>query len=141
VSYTKTADLVQGLLDTTTTEQTSARLWDIPVMLRYRGLGERGIRSKMYVSGGGAFSKVSHIRTNNDTTNPDGTTSSDTTPVEPSARNVAGLVAGVGLRLVDDFHIKVTPELRYTRWLGAIFDSDSTRMSKNQLAIGLGFTF
>jgi hypothetical protein len=50
-------------------------------------------------------------------------------------------VAGMGLRLVDDFNIKLSPELRYTRWMGATFDSESTRSRRNQLEVGIALTF
>ena len=45
------------------------------------------------------------------------------------------------MRFVDDFGVKLTPELRYTRWRGATFDSDSTRMRRDELVIGIALTF
>jgi hypothetical protein len=95
----------------------------------------------MYFAGGGAVRNVSHIRTSNLTTLPDGATSSDNIPAVASARNLPGAVVAVGLRFTDDFNIKVTPELRFTRWLGSTFASDSTRTRKDELVVGIALTF
>jgi hypothetical protein len=45
------------------------------------------------------------------------------------------------MRFVDDFGVKLTPELRYTRWLGATFNSDSTRSRRDEIVIGIALTF
>jgi hypothetical protein len=45
------------------------------------------------------------------------------------------------MRFVDDFGIKLSPELRYTRWLGATFDSNSTRSRRDEIAVGIALTF
>jgi len=141
VNYTKTATVTDGSDTTAITEQTRATFWDAPVMLRYGSLSESGIRSKLYFAGGGAVRNVSHIQTSNQTTFPDGATASNSTPAVASARNLPGAVLGVGLRLVDDFNIKLSPELRFTRWLGATFASDSTRTRKDELVVGVALTF
>jgi hypothetical protein len=51
-----------------------------------------------------------------------------------------GATVGVGFRFVDEFNIKVTPEIRYTRWNGMTFAQDSTRSPRNQLEVGIGFS-
>jgi len=140
LNYTDTATIMESSNTTTITEQTSARFWDIP-LLRYRGLAESGFRSKIYFAGGGAVRKVSHIQTNNQTTLPDGSTASNNTPTTPSERNLPGAVIGVGLRLVDDFNLKLRPELRFARWMGETFDSESTRTRRDELAVGIALTF
>ncbi|PYT26765.1 MAG: hypothetical protein DMG57_20610 [Acidobacteria bacterium] len=106
VNYTKTATLTDG---SNTTEQTRATFWDAPVMVRYGSLSDDGFLSKVYFAGGGAVRNVSHIRTSNLTTYPDGISASNNTPAIASARNLPGAVLGVGLRLVDDFNIKLSP--------------------------------
>jgi hypothetical protein len=141
LNYTKAATVTDGSDTTGITEQTRATFWDAPVMLRYRGLRESGFLSKLYFAGGGAVRNVSHIQTSNQTTYPDGATASNNTPAVPSARNLSGAVIGVGLRFVDDFNIKLSPELRYARWMGATFASDSTRTRRDELVIGIALTF
>jgi Outer membrane protein beta-barrel domain len=141
VDYTKTATVTDGSNTTTIAEQTRATFWDAPVMLRYGNLSESGFRSKLYFAGGGAVRNVSNIQTTNQTTYPDSTTATNNTPAVASARNLPGAVLGVGLRLVDDFNIKLSPELRFTRWIGATFASDSTRTRRDELVVGIALTF
>jgi hypothetical protein len=115
LNYTKTSTATVDGNVTTIIEQTRATLWDAPMMIRWRGLAETGFLSHLYFAGGGAIRNVSHINTSNQTTNPDGSTWSNNIPAVPSARILPGAVAGVGMRFVDDFGVKLTPELRYTR--------------------------
>ena len=135
LSYTMTDTATVGSDVTTVAEQTSARLYDIPVMLRYRKF------EHVYFSGGGSLRKAANVRTTNNITYPDGATSSNNNTTTPSRTNLPGAVVGVGLRFVDDFHIKVEPEIRYTRWMGETFDSESTRSRRNQIELDLAFTF
>jgi len=142
LNYTQTSQITDTVVGNTgITETTRATLWDLPVMLRYRGLRESGLLSKIYLAGGGEIRRATHIGTSTVTNLPNGTTTTSNAPTIPSKRDVAGAVVGVGLRLVDDFNIKLSPELRYTRWLGATFDSESTRSGRNQLEIGIALTF
>lgn len=141
LNYTKTSTATVDGNATTITEQTRATLWDAPMMIRWRGLAETGFLSHLYFAGGGAIRSVAHIDTSNQTTNPDGSTSSNNIPAVPSARNLPGAVGAVGMRFVDDFGVKLTPELRYTRWLGATFNSDSTRSRRDEIVIGIALTF
>ena len=106
-------------------------------MLRYGSLSESGFLSKLYFAGGAAMRNVSQIQTSNLTTYPDGATASNNTPAVASARNLPGAMLCVGLRLVDDFNIKLSPEVRFTRWIGATFASDSIRTRKDELVEGL----
>jgi hypothetical protein len=53
---------------------------------------------------------------------------------------LVGGTVGVGLRFIDEFNIKVTPEVRYTRWNGMTMNQDSTRSPRNQLEVGIGFS-
>ena len=62
-------------------------------------------------------------------------------PIAISTLVNTSAVVGSGLRFVDDFGIKVEPELRYTRWFGRTFNSESTRSSENQIEVNLAFTF
>ncbi|HVP47130.1 MAG TPA: hypothetical protein VMT32_11125 [Bryobacteraceae bacterium] len=141
LSYNMTDTITADGNVTTVSEQTSARLWDAPVMVRWRGLAETGFLSHLYFAGGGELRNASHIRTNNLTTLPDGATSSDNIATVPSKRDLMGAVVGVGMRFVDDFGIKLTPEMRFTRWMGETFDNESTRSRRDELVIGIALTF
>jgi hypothetical protein len=110
-------------------------------MLRRQGLREEGKWSHVYASIGGVIRKVSNINTTNNITLPDGTTQTNAIPPTPAKRTLRGAVVGFGFKLVDDFHIKVTPEFRYTRWFGSTFATETTVTRKNQMEVGIGFTF
>ena len=149
--YTKATTVAWGTDDPTTTadershmfltEDTRAVLWDVPVLVHYRGLFSSGPFSNMFLSAGAAFRTVTKVKSSTAITYPDTSTGTDLTTSAPSRRNLIGAVAGVGIRVVDDFHIVWTPEIRYTRWDGSTFGADSTVSPKNQLEVGLGFTF
>ena len=148
--YERKTDIYSGTDDPATsndershtnmTENTKARLWDLPLMLHYRGLRSSGILSRLYLAAGVSARTASRVRTANQVTNADGSSSSDAVPTQASRRNLLGPVVGIGFRFIDDFNIKVTPEVRYTRWSGATFASDTTRSPKDQLEFGIGFT-
>ncbi len=141
VSYSQIATITVGSNVSTVTVATNARLFDLPVMLRYRGLRETGMLSKIYFAAGGVLRDASHIHTTTTTDFANGTSAVDYTPVTPTERLLKGAVVGVGLRFVDDFNIKLEPEIRYTRWFGSTFDSFSTRSRINQLELDLALKF
>lgn len=120
-------------------EQTKGRLWDVPVLVHYRGLRSSGPLSHVWVGAGIAGRSVSAIRTRAEIRNPDGSSRVDYIATTPSRRTLAGVVLAVGLRFVDDLNIKVTPEVRFTRWSGASFSSFTTRSPKSQLEFGVSF--
>ena len=120
-------------------ETTTARLWDLPLMLHYR-VGSSGILSHLYVAGGATAREITNIRTTNNLTDTGGNVTTNQNRALPSKRSLLGAVVGIGFRFVDDFNFKVTPEIRYTRWAGATFDSDSTQSPRNQLEVGIGIT-
>jgi len=121
-------------------EDTRASLWDIPVLAQYHGFGP-GRWSKFYLTGGAALRTITGARSSLLTTYPDATTATLKYGASPSKRNLLGGVIGAGFQVVDDFKIHWSPEIRYTRWAGSTFGSDSTISPRNQLEVGLGFTF
>lgn len=120
-------------------EQTKGRLWDVPLLVHYRGLRASGPLSYVWVGAGVAGRTVSAIRTKAEIKRPDGSSTVEYTAATPSRRTLAGVVVAVGLRFVDDLNIKVTPEIRFTRWSGATFSSFTTRSPRNQLEFGVSF--
>ena len=150
LKYTKVQDIYWGTNDPTTsadershkqtTENSQARLFDIPVLFRYGNFKSEGILSHFWVGAGATARIASTARTTNNITQSDGTKSNNTTPTPFSKSTVMGATVAVGLRFIDDFNIKVTPEVRYTHWMGMTYGLDSTQSPKNQLEIGIGFS-
>lgn len=150
-SYAENAEIRSGKKDpnsstddravTTITQSTKANYWEMPALLRYYGLRRRGLLSHAYAIGGLGFRHIGRVRTGNEYAYADDTTDYDETPAEPSRRNQLGLVVGIGLRFIDDFKIKVTPEFRYTRWAGSSFQGDSYQSVRNDLRVGFGISF
>jgi hypothetical protein len=147
--YDKTTNMYWGVDDPTTaadershqttTENTKARLFDLPVLV-HRNVRPTGFLSHVYLAGGGTARLVSTVRTTTNITYADATTGNNTIPAPVSKRLLMGGTVGVGLRFIDEFNIKVTPEVRYTRWNGTTMNQDSTRSPRNQLEVGIGFS-
>jgi hypothetical protein len=150
LKYTKVTDTYWGGDDPATAqdershmnakENTKARLFDIPVLLHYGNMRESGLLAHFYVAGGATARLASTVRTTNTITIADGTTANNQVRAQLSKRNLIGSTVAVGFRFIDDFNIKVTPEVRYTHWTGITFGQDSTQSPKNQLEVGIGFT-
>jgi len=149
--YDQVTDTYWGTDDATTstdersritrTEHTKARVWDLPVMLHYGGFRRKGPVSRLYLGAGAAYRIVTNIRTENDISYSNGDSAVNYYQAQPSHRQTVGAVAGIGFRFVDEYNIKLTPEVRYTRWLRPLFSLDSTQSPKNQIEVGLGLTF
>jgi hypothetical protein len=120
-------------------ESTKARLFDLPVLL-HRNLGTSGFLSHVYLSAGATARNVSAVRTTNNLTNADGTLANNQIQAPISKRTLIGGTVGIGFRFIDEFSIKVTPEVRYTRWNAETFSLNSTQSPRNQLEVGIGFT-
>jgi len=150
LSYQKVTDAFYGTDDPTTgtdersrltiTESTKARLWDMPVMLHYAVSKRPGVLSHLYVSAGVTDRLVTTVRTTNNISYPDATTSTNHDKAQAAKSNLLGAVVGIGFRFIDDVHIRVTPEIRYTRWVGGTFETQSTISPRNQIEVGLAFT-
>lgn len=130
---------------TTTTsshEDTRARMIDIPLLIRYYGTPKRPRSPRWFIEAGGAWRTANNIRTSIDMTDVNGNLTCCTfTPAVPQHRSTVGEAVGVGIQFTDEFGIKLTPEVRYTRWINEIFDFQSTRTSRNQLEAGISLTF
>jgi hypothetical protein len=131
-----------------TYEITNATFWDVPLLLEYK------TRHRWYYEGGGALRHVSDLRSwrfqrasSAVTTTSSGavtTTNTDTCCNESPAaarHNIEGVVVGSGVHFRDAFGIKVTPEIRYTRWLGNTFAEGPVRSNRNQIEILFGIAF
>jgi len=154
--YTQLDQIKSGMLDpnssydnrplTSVTQDTRADYWDVPVVARYYSLRSKAPRglgwlTQTFLIGGGAYRHVSNIRTGTSTSLPDGSTSYNEIPVAPNHNNLLGLVGGVGYKLFEYGKFKAMAEARYTRWFGYTFQGPAYESQKNQLEIGLSFTY
>ena len=126
---------------TTTTETTRSSYWELPFMARYYRLRRSGILSKAYIAGGAAYRHIGNVRSGTEYQNADGTTDYNEIAATRASTNQVGFGGGIGIRFVDDFRIKITPELRIIRWLGHSFEGPSYRSAPYQYAATLGFSF
>ncbi len=114
-------------------------------MLRYNGIRQRSLFSKVYIAGGGVFKMITNVRTGNEydfqAPNVDDVTDYNEIRITPANRDAFGVVIAGGLRFIDEFHIRVTPGIRYIRWADRTFDAHSTASSVNQFQAGIALTF
>jgi hypothetical protein len=122
------------------TEDTKAYVLDVPVLLHYRPI-HSGTFTRLYVSAGPTIRYCAHVSSFLTTISPSDITTTNSQVVDPSKRTLVGGTIGIGFRVVDDFNIKTTPEIRYTRWAGSTFANASTVSPRNQLEVGIAFTF
>ena len=146
VSTTTTAILNGSTYPSTSTtsthEDTRSRLIDVPLLVRYYGTGKRPNSARWFLEVGGTWRLATDIRTSMDSTNASGVNTCCTfTPTVPDHRSSVGVVVGAGIQLVDEFGIKVTPEVRYTRWEEPIFNNLTTNTSSNQVEADISLTF
>ena len=111
------------------------------MLARWYGLGAGTLRSRAYLIAGLGLRHVGRVRTGNEFSYADGTTDYNEAPASPVSQNQAGAVVGAGMRFIDDFNIKVTPEFRYVRWHAAGFSGQSYRSAPGELRFGLGISF
>ncbi len=151
VQYKQLTETRTGKKDTSTTtdsrplatlnETTRSNTWEFPVLARYYGIRERGIFSKLYVLGGGSFRRTTNVRTANEISNADGTTDYNEIATRPAKANQVGMVGGFGIRFIDNYRIRIAPEVRITRWNGFAFQGQSVTSVRNDIQGGIGITF
>lgn len=126
---------------TNVAESTHARYWTVPVLARYATLPAKTASAQVFLGAGVSFRKISDIRTATATTNPDGTTITNYTPRTSQKLSTFGATAVAGFRVKDEFGIRITPEVRYTRWLSDLFNSWPAQQRRNELSVVIGLTF
>ena len=123
------------------TEDTRARYWDIPLLLRRYNESRYEDRWKWFYEAGPVLRHVTGIRSATEQESRGTKTCCDETPATPAHKNIYGAVAGIGLVLKDDFGIKLIPEFRYTRWFGGIFNNRAAQSRRDQYEILFSITF
>lgn len=126
---------------TVRSEDTRARFYDLPVMLRWYNKSRKVGGVRFFAEGGASWRRVSNIKSTIDTNINSGTTTTSTSPITPKNRTVLGYTAGLGILAIDPIGIRVIPEVRYTRWSADTFNSFSTISARNQLEAGISLSF
>jgi len=129
-------------------ENTVARIWDIPILLRYYNKSRYTRGARVFFEGGLTVRRLTNIKTAIETTfsttdfeTPDSTDCCDRTPIEPANPSSLGGTVGIGVQVIDDIGVRVVPGFRYTRWFSNALDNPPTRTIKNQIEASLSFTF
>lgn len=91
---------------------------EFPLLVKYKF---PGIVARMYVEGGFVFRRIGDI------------------PLLQHA-NSKGFVGGLGIRFTLPL-IKISPEVRYTRWDNEPFQLPSLKSARNQMEFLVGITF
>jgi outer membrane protein W len=149
--YTQTTTLLSGVpppnstydsrTTTTLTQESKINYWELPLLGHYYGLSSQGRLSRVYVTGGVDYRHVGRIRTGNTSAYPDGTSDYNETAPPANLTNQFGAVAGVGMRFLDDYNIKLAPEIRYVRWFGTTLEGPAFRSAGNQIEASIGLSF
>lgn len=126
---------------TTTVHYSQINVFEVPLLAHYYGLWSHGWKSHIFVSGGGQLLRVGKIRTGNDFTYPNGATDYNENAAIPNKVNNVGAVVGLGMRFVDEFHIRIAPEARYIRWQAPSILGTAYRSAANQLEANLSLSF
>jgi hypothetical protein len=122
-------------------EDSRARYYDLPVMVRFYGKSRYDPGPRWFVQGGAAIRRVDRVKSSLKITDGTVTNCCIETPIPPANRTVRGLVAGAGFQVTDPLGIRLVPEFRYTRWSRDTFNNIVTRTRRHQLEIVFSFTF
>ena len=127
--------------NTSSIENTHAGYFDLPFIVRYSTLPAKVASARVFIGLGGSLRRVNDIHTTTTTLNADSTTTISYVPRTPAHPTAYGAVATAGFRVKDEFGIKITPEVRYIRWLTNLFDGWPAQQKKNELQVVIGLTF
>jgi hypothetical protein len=132
---------VDKRVQTISDENTTARYYDLPVMVRYYGKDRQVKGWRWFGEAGGALRRVSHIETTLQTTVGSADMVTTNVAARPANNTIKGGVAGFGLQFIDPIGIRVVPEVRYTYWFQNTWDQISTVSRRNQLEVNISLTF
>lgn len=137
-------DSTDALGDTAGTileERTRFTYWDLPVVVRYHAHRFRLLHQPLFYEAGGAWRRVTTIRTSDMTLTSSYAICCSEVPATPAHTSVAGFVVGTGFQFKDEMGVRVTPGVRYTRWLEHTFDSGPTQSRPDEIEVTLAVTF
>ena len=128
------------LVDAVTSAYATSNAWEFPLLLKYR-FPSHIVRP--YVDGGVAWDTIQGLsETITATLAPSHTTTTTVSnPPELAHSTTMGVVFGVGLE-VKALIIKISPEIRYTRWTNQHFTlANALNSNQNQAEFLVGITF
>jgi hypothetical protein len=119
-------------------ERTRARYLDFPALIRYAGPHFRWSRYSFYEAGA-TLRRPMDIKLYQIANN--GSEYFCCAPPSTTAihHTTEGITVGTGIAGKDDFGIIVSPEVRYTYWMGNTFSSPTVSTMKNQLEVTVSF--
>jgi hypothetical protein len=121
-------------------EKTRAQFFDLPIIVRWRPTDEYGDPARWFLGIGPTVRQTRNVRTFYDQSQPR-VDNPVTEGVAPFNKHIYGATVAAGITAKDDFGIRITPEVRYTRWVGQSFSNFAARTNRHQLQILLGITF
>lgn len=150
VGYRMNSDIYEGTDNVNTiaderkhtvrNEDTRARFLDFPAVIRFYGKDRYEPGARWFLEAGAALRRVSKVRTSVDfRVNSGDRQCCDNT--QPHIRGATGAVVGAGFQLIDPVGIRVIPEVRYTRWMGATINTFSTISQRNQIEAMISLSF
>jgi len=126
---------------------TGADRWNFPILLKWR---HEVHHISPFVDTGIAFDHISRVRSNFTSGHKDifgsvsGGEGTASTAIELTNSSSRGFVAGGGVELRAARHLRVMPEIRYTRWFSENFDREPGAIfgsNLNETTFLLGITF
>lgn len=135
-------DAAAFAIDVVTQARTTADAWEFPILAKYR-LPTKIVRP--YIDGGVAFDTLAGLKqTITQTVIPTriSNVTANSSPPELKNTTTAGVVVGFGVEL-HALIVRISPEIRYTRWSSQHFLSPSGLLesNQNQAEVLLGITF
>ncbi len=122
-------------------DRTRFTYWDLPLVVRYHAQRFRLLHQPLFYEAGGAWRRVTTIRTSNMTLTSSYAICCSEVPATPAHSGVAGVVVGTGFQFKDEMGVRVTPGVRYTRWLAHTFAAGPTQSRLDEIEVTLGVTF
>ena len=131
----------RGVVLNVVEQDTEARVYEVPLLFKFRNIRSSGILGHTFITAGGSFRLLANIKSTTTQTFSDNSTKVSTAPAVPNRSTAPGIVAGAGMRFTDELGIKVTPEIRYTHWLDSNFQLQGISFPKNQMEVGISLSF
>lgn len=132
--------LIDERVETDINEDTKGHMLEVPVLGRWYTKGHNESGKRVFFEAGPNFRMTSGVSTARSTLLPSGATVKDNIPLD-FRKDTVGASVGLGGQFIDDFGIRVIPEIRFTRWITKSFDSYHGHSRTNQLEINLTFSF
>ncbi|MEP7352841.1 MAG: outer membrane beta-barrel protein [Acidobacteriota bacterium] len=127
-------------VETDSNEDIKGHLIEMPVLGRFYSKSHNESGKRWFMEAGPNFRVTSGTSTARSTVLSTGAVVKDSINL-PFRKDAVGGTVGFGGQFIDDFGIRVIPEVRYTYWLNKTYDSYHGRSRTNQLEINLTFSF